>query len=217
MKPGVIFDMDGLLFDTEDLYAQGWLEVGERLVGEANEDMANDICGTNGTELKNVVLSYYPDVDVDYYYQEVQKRVYQLFLEGVPKKPGCEEILSYAKEQGCKIALASSSNMNYIDLSLDTHDLRKYFDVIINRDHVTNGKPDPEMFLKAAQALNLSPEDCYVIEDSIPGVQAGLAAGCATIMVPDRKKPLPEFYEQCEGVYETLLDVVAAWKEQNSA
>ncbi|MBP3853378.1 MAG: HAD family hydrolase, partial [Erysipelotrichaceae bacterium] len=112
----------------------------------------------------------------------------------------------------CKVALASSSNMNYIDLALDSHHLRDRFDVIVNRDFVKNGKPSPDLFLVAAEKLGLDPKDCYVVEDSIPGVRAGLDAGCATIMVPDVKKPLPEFYEQCIGIYDSLKDVLTAFQ-----
>ena len=119
---------------------------------------------------------------------------------------GAVEILEYFKSKNIPMAVASSSFKATIEKKLRRANLYDYFKVFIAGDEVSEGKPSPETFLKAAEKLNLPPKDCYVFEDSSNGVRAGVAAGCFTIMIPDRITPPDEIKKMCDGIFESLLD-----------
>ena len=124
----------------------------------------------------------------------------------VPVKKGAEEILRAFRENGYKLAVASSTDAKQIEHNQVLTGLRSYFDEIISGQEVKNGKPHPDIFLLAAKRIGCRPEDCYVFEDSLNGVRAGYAAGCKTIMIPDLIAPTEDVRQAAFGIYESLAE-----------
>lgn len=211
MKSGAIFDMDGLLFDTERFYRRAWLEVAPQFGQHPSPALAEAVCGTSGDHLKEILRSYYPDVDEDAYIQAMFHRVEELLAEkGAKLMPGARELIAYLRAHGVKLAIASARSM--IERNLLTSGIRAEFDVIVSGSDISNGKPAPDIFLAAAAGLGLSPEDCYVFEDGVNGAVGGIAAGCPTVMIPDLEAPTSDLLRCCTGIYSSLLDALEAIK-----
>ena len=127
-----------------------------------------------------------------------------MLAKGVPEKPGAREILAFFQDRDVGIAVASSSGRRVILDNLRRAGLAAYFEVVASGEDVANGKPAPDIFLLAAQRLGLAPEECYVFEDSINGARAGMAAGCATVVVPDLIPPTEDLRSSSAGIYPSL-------------
>lgn len=213
VKKGAIFDMDGLLLDTERIWQETWREIAQERGIQLKPGFAFAICGTSGTKACQVCSEYY---------QVDEKTGEEIFRQGlrlgsehlkntVPEiKAGAETILARMKRWNIRTAVASSSPMSLIRLNLEKTGLLSRFDVITSGAGLPHGKPAPDIFLKAAELLNLAPEDCYVFEDSFNGVRAGHNAGCTTIMVPDLVPPDDEMKRTADGIFSTLGDAADA-------
>jgi HAD superfamily hydrolase (TIGR01509 family) len=149
-----------------------------------------------------------PRFEAESFYTEC-KRQTRLHVEsqGTPVKPGVRELFDWIKERGWPRAVATSSNKADAEFHLSHAGLRPYFDVLICGDAVTKGKPDPEIFLKAAEILNVAPQHCLALEDSANGVRSARAAGMTTYMVPDLVPPTEEIKKLTDKVFASLLDV----------
>ena len=213
MKQGAIFDMDGLMFDTERLYQESWREVAREMGIDLPMEFTREISGSSGDRLNQSVIRYYHTEEPQALFQRVIKGVEKMLEKEVPLKPGIVEILSWLKDQNVKLAVASSSNIDIIRSNLRNSGTEKYFDAVISGYGLERGKPLPDIFLKAAEAIAVPPEDCYVFEDSINGVLAGLAAGSETIMVPDYVEPNETIRSSqahiCSSLLETLEEIKA--------
>lgn len=192
MQRGAIFDMDGLMFDTEAMYQEVWNEIASEMGFTLPQQFVFDVSGTSGELLKSVVSRYYHTDDPVSLFQRVVGTVEERLKTQVPVKPGLFEILGYFHEHNVKLAVASSSYPGIIQSNLHVSGTENYFDEIISGSWVEKGKPEPDIFLLAASKLGLDPKDCYVFEDSNNGVMAGLAAGCTTVMIPDVVPPKEE-------------------------
>lgn len=212
MLKGAIFDMDGLMFDTQRIYDEEWPKTAIKYGQKPDPGLVRDVRGSNGIIMWNIVHRYYPDIDAQKYIDDTLASVLDIEKTWVPKKPGLDEILKFLSESGVRLAVASSSKADMVLHNLDLTKVRTYFDFVITGDLVEKTKPDPDIFLKAAAGLKLSPEECYVLEDSFSGVRAGHAAGCRTIMVPDQVQPTDEIRALAAGVYESLYAVMDAMK-----
>lgn len=212
MLRGAIFDMDGVMFDTQRIYDEQWPKVAARFGEKPSAGLVRDVRGANGTVMEEIVHHYYPDIDARAYIDATLKSVLEIEKTFVPKKPGIDEILDYLSESGIRLAVASSSKADMVLHNLDLTGTRRYFDTVITGDLVERTKPDPDIFLKAAAGIGVSPEECYVFEDSFNGVRAGHAAGCRTIMIPDQVQPTDEIRALASGVYESLSAVMDAMK-----
>lgn len=206
MKKAAIFDMDGLLFDTERLYQESWVEMAERFGQVPSPGFPQDICGSSGEQSLDIIRKHYPAVDAQAFLDGGIARVAELAAESLPEKPGAREILDFLKEHGAKLAVASSSPPEMIAQNLKQSGLERYFDAVVSGKQIPNGKPHPDIFLEAARLLGFSPTDCYVFEDGINGARAGIAAGCVTVLVPDLLPPTPDLLEHCAAICNNLLD-----------
>lgn len=213
MKKGAIFDMDGLLFNTELVFNTSWHEVANSHGLSIHEEMLDELRGTNGMIMNTIINSYIPNADAEKLVQEVFAFAKKALEQSVPMKEGVIEILPYFKDNNVKLALASSAPLDLILNNLKKSNTDIYFDVIVSGQQVINGKPEPDIFISAADKLMLNPSDCYVFEDGFHGVEAAVRAGCSTIMVPDLLVPTKKQYEVCCGIYTSLRDVLAAIKE----
>lgn len=213
MKAGAIFDMDGTLLDTEQVYRNSWMELAAEYGQQPNTEFPRAVAGTNGERMLAVIKQYYPDVDAVQFMQDCIDRVKNRIAHAVPKKEGMDEILEFLHQKGVKIAVASSNSVEQIEKNMTLVGATPYLDAIVGGDEVVYGKPEPDIFLLAAERLGISPWDCYVFEDGINGVRAGVAAGCSTVMVPDGSLPTEEMHQICIGVYHNLLEAKQALEQ----
>ena len=208
MKKGAIFDMDGTLFDSEKIYQTAWLETVEFYGKGKGAELVKAVAGSSEENCKKAIHEFYPDIDAEEFFMRTIKRAVEIFEQGVDMMPGVVEILKFFKENGVKSAIASSSSHEAINRNIERADIKKYFDAIISGDDVQNGKPAPDIFLKAAKELNLDAEDCYVFEDSYNGIRGAYAAGCTPIMIPDTMQPNDEMKKICAGIYSSLTEAM---------
>lgn len=202
MKKGAIFDQDGLMFDTEKIWRESWTAVAAELGSQVPEGFGKEICGGSGEGTVRTVKKYFPELDAEDYITRARQRTYRKQQEHLPEKPGLHELLQFFRENGVKMVVASSCRKDQIICNVEKAGIKDYFVDIVSGQEVVNGKPAPDIFIKAAGKLGLAPEDCYVFEDSYNGIRAGHAAGCYTVMVPDLIEPDEEMsglYDACVG------------------
>ena len=210
MKSGAIFDMDGLMFDTEAIWQEGWRLFAQKYGYEPSQEFGKNISGTSGEVMENVVRTYYPTVDPPTFIAEERAYVEKRLESGIPVKDGLYEILDFFKECGVKMAVASSSGIEMIESNLKKTKTDGYFDAVVSSRQVEHAKPKPDVFLLAAEKIGIDPTDCYVFEDSFGGVQAGHAAGAVMVMIPDQLQPTAEIRALTDGVFTTLAEAAGA-------
>lgn len=183
----VIFDMDGVLFDTESITLQCWLKVCEPYGLKNVKETFIRCVGTNEVTTEKIFLEEYgPKYPIHQIKVDEEELVRQTIRkEGPIKKPYSEYILQELTKCGFEIALASSTDEADVRHEIKMAGFDKYFKHVIGGDKVSNGKPDPEIFLKAAAMLGCDPKDAFIIEDSYNGIRAAHKAGAKPIMVPD--------------------------------
>ena len=213
MKKGAIFDMDGLLFDTETVYQRGWTIIADEFGVERKPGLGKACCGTCGDLTLRLVNEFHPTVDAEAYVRRVIEYVHDEAAKNLPVMEGAREILQYFHEHGVRIATASSSTVAQIEANLIKSDLRDYFDAVVGGDLVANGKPAPDIFLLAAERIDVPPVDCYVFEDGYNGLRGAATAGCAPVMIPDTMLPTDEMCTICTGVYPSLSAALDAIRQ----
>ena len=187
---GAIFDMDGLLLDTERLYRESWVAMAGEFGQRPDPAFPPAVSGTSGEEMLAVIRRHYPAVDPLAFREGCMAYLNRLLEErGAPVKPGARELVAFFRGRGVKLAVASSSALELIERNLRRAGLLSAFDALVSGQEAERGKPEPDIFLLAAEKIGCPPESCYVFEDSINGVRAGIAAGCVTVMVPDLVPP----------------------------
>lgn len=194
MIKAAIFDMDGLMFDTERLSIAYWKEALAEQGFVMTDEMAGRIRGRNEEGIEQVLCGLFGP-GLDYPAAQAAQRARMTRVDGaglLRAKPGLHELLGWLREKGIPRAVASSSRRVSVEGHLRTAGLMETFDAVITGDDVTRSKPDPEIFLKAAAALGAVPEHTLVLEDSPNGVRAGAAGGFVTVMVPDMDPSTPE-------------------------
>ena len=209
MKRGAIFDMDGTLLDTEKYYTQGWIETADKFNVERKPALASAMSGSASTDMPAIMKRFYPNVDAKKYVEMVREFVKEKSAEEIKLMSGVKEMLDYFKSKNILMAVASSSLKSVVEQNLERTGIRDYFNVVIGGDEITNGKPAPDIFIKAAEGLNLSSKDCYIFEDSFNGIRAGHASGATTIMIPDQVQPSDEILSLCT-VYKSLNHALKA-------
>ena len=214
MKGG-IFDMDGLLFDTEAIFQSVWQEKARELGRTLDEDFTRRICGSSGPVTQAVVTDYYGVEDPAAFIRDVNECVRRIEETYLPMKKGCVEILTGLREAGFKLAVASASRQPMIERNLAFNGIAKYFDEVVSSSQVERGKPEPDVFLYAAERLSLPPEECYVFEDSMNGIRAAHAAKMRPVMIPDLVQPTEEIRALCWGIFPDLSEALSAILEEN--
>ena len=213
MKKGAIFDQDGLMFDSEALYRKAWNAVGKELGFDVPDNFFPAVCGSSGSRMIEIVRSFFPEIDVEDYIQKVFRMSHVLQDTELEEKKGLRLLLDYFRDNGVRMAVASSTVKERILKNLTSDGILDYFDVIVSGDQVEHGKPAPDIFLLAADQLGLAATECYVLEDSFNGVKAGKAAGCCTIMVPDLVPPddeIARIYDICCEDLEVVKEKIQA-------
>ena len=189
----IIFDMDGLMIDSERLYFQSEREVARRFGKEVKDETLWKMMGRKPIESMQV---FSEDLGLDIPSEELVEIRDELYGEKlkndlVPMK-GLFEMLEEFKGK-LVLSIATGSPVKLLDLILDRLDIRNYFDVLQASDDIVNGKPDPEIYLKTIEKLGTNPEECIVLEDSSNGARAGKNAGCYTIAIPSEYTKMQDF------------------------
>ena len=204
----VVFDMDGLIFDTEALY----LEAIGSAAGDAGHRMPLPLLlstiGLSIRDTRSLLVERYGDgFDFDAIWAAASKRFHALAETQLRLKAGVVELLDALDEAALPRAIATSSRKEDVDHHLALHGLHGRFHAIVAHGDYERGKPHPEPFLTAAARLRVEPTSCLALEDSYNGVRAALGAGMMTIMVPDLLPPTPEVENSCLLVAQNLLEV----------
>ena len=191
MVKAVIFDMDGLMIDSERVTYEGYAIECEKLGLKMDKEFYKEILGHT---IPEIYQQFYGRYGQSFPMDEVLKRVHtymeDLFQEqGVPLKEGLVELLVYLKANGYQTVVATSSTRERVNKILKQAELSKFFDASVCGDEVEKGKPNPEVFLKACEKIGVKPEKAIVLEDSEAGIQASFVAGIPVICVPDMKWP----------------------------
>ena len=183
----VIFDMDGLMFDTEKVAKRAWKEAGDKFQYKFEGEIFDRFLGRNIVAVRNEIIETYgEECPVDEIIKEVKYLENKIVDdEGLVVKEGLYDLLEHLKGINVKLAVATSSKRERATKLLTLAKIENEFDYIICGDEVTKSQPDPELFLKVAEKLNCKPENCIVMEDSRQEIQAAKSAGMNPIMVPD--------------------------------
>lgn len=213
----VIFDMDGVLIDTETICARAWQKSAELNQIQDIKTAIVSCIGLNETDTKAYFMSKYGETMPYQQFKEDSSRIFYEIAdrEGVAVKTGVYELMHYLKQQGFRIGLASSSREYSVRLHMGKAKLTDNFEILMTGDKVVHSKPDPEIYLKACEAIGAEPEETIAIEDSFNGIRSAYRAGMKVIMVPDMVKPTEEIRTMLYGCFETLLDVKTFLEEMD--
>ena len=198
MIKAIIFDMDGLMIDSERVTFECYQEILKGMNLTMDEEFYKTLLGK---PLKGIYQRFYDVYGNDFPIEDVIKDVHALMAkrfetEGVPIKTGLKSLLEYLKENNYKTIVATSSNRDRVDTILSQAQITDYFDDSICGDEVTKGKPNPEVFLKSCQKLGVNVDEAIVLEDSEAGIQASYDAGIKVICIPDMKYPEKQYEEK---------------------
>jgi HAD superfamily hydrolase (TIGR01509 family) len=218
MYQAVVFDMDGVIFDSEKLYRISELEHGKKY--NFPEEKVVLLCERMAGGNRDSNLRHFEElfgdsgVDYDTYRNEVHAWVDRYAEEhGLELKPGVKELLSFLKERNVKIALATSTHRDRAEKHLKTHGIFDYFDEIVFGDMVQRGKPAPDIYLEACRRLGVEPECAIGVEDSINGVVSSGTAGLYTVMVVDLIQPNDVVRKYASQIYDVITDIEMLFSE----
>ena len=210
MIEALIFDMDGLLFDSERVVQRSWNiagnELGFGLVGE-------NIYNTLGMNLKSRTDYFKRVYGMDFPMDRFAERTREIYYaiareEGVPLKPGVRALLEYGKQHGYKMGVATSSRQEHAVNAMKEKGIYDYFDNCVFGDMVENAKPDPEIYETACQKLGTEPENAMALEDAPNGIRSASQAGMYAVMIPDLVQPDEVMkrtaYRICGNLYEVI-------------
>lgn len=206
---GAIFDMDGTMFDTERLRFQTLKQASQELIGVSFSDAYLMAClGLSATSAHQLAKQQYGE---DIPYAQIRKRADELELEsvrnfGVPIKKGLVQVLERLRKSGLRMAVATSSRRLIAEEYLINANVYKFFDVLVCGDEVQQGKPHPEIFLSAAEKLNLPSSECLMFEDSENGITSAYDAGGVTILLQDIKEPNSNMLAKTDYFFESMYD-----------
>lgn len=209
MIKAIIFDMDGLMIDSERVTFECYQEILKGMNLTMDEEFYKTLLGKS---LKGIYQRFYDVYGNDFPIEDVIKDVHALMAkrfetEGVPIKTGLKSLLEYLKENNYKTIVATSSNRDRVDTILSQAQITDYFDDSICGDEVTKGKPNPEVFLKSCQKLGVNVDEAIVLEDSEAGIQASYDAGIKVICIPDMKYPEKQYEEKTFKILKDLNGV----------
>ncbi len=204
----VIFDMDGVIFDTERIYLETWTDVFNRYGYKMTKEVYTSVMGVGRKNVINTFKRIYgDDLPIDKMYKEKDDILYNRIEQGtVPTKEGVHEVLSFLKENNYNVALATSAKRERVDKHLKDAKLEVFFDVTVCGDEVEKAKPNPDIFLKAASKLGVDRKRCIVVEDSLAGVKAGNNAGMLVVNIPDLRDYDEELEKFSHKVFKNLID-----------
>lgn len=206
----VVFDMDGLLIDSEILAMESLVSAGAELGYPMPAEFCRSMIGVPADRCRELAADAYgADFPLERYFDLHEEHLRALVDSGrLTTKPGAHELLDYLDEQAIPHAIATSSSRARADHHLRLAGIGDRFDAVITRQDVTNGKPDPEPYLAAVAALAADPETTLALEDSTNGLRAAHAAGLRCLLIPDLVRPTPASLRLAHGLYPDLHRVI---------
>lgn len=212
LKPfhAVLFDMDGVILDTEPVHIAGWYKAFQHFNKPVEESFLIQMRGSNWQHQEKVYRAKYGST-ADYWEMRKFRAAYvQDYFDhhGIQVKRGYREITEWLKERHIPRALCTSTALKTVEHEFPLAGLRLDFDAMVTGNEPEHGKPAPDTFLLGAQRLRVKPEDCIVFEDSPNGIQAGNAAGCQVIMIPDTVPADEKLRSLSSAVCSSLLDAI---------
>ena len=200
-----IFDMDGLLIDTEAVYIEAYHAAAKAIGTTMSVELCHAMIGVPTRECEAMIQDHFgPDFSVEQFQTHFSEQAKMMLDAHVPVKPGAAEMLEYLAGRGLPLAIATSSRPTTVQRHLGSAGLLGHFKAIATRYDVERGKPHPDVYLEAARRLGVAPERCIAFEDSNVGLTAAHAAGTMAIMVPDIVPPSPEVRAKCLTVVPDL-------------
>ena len=211
---GVLFDMDGVVLDTEKLYARFWAEAAQALGYPMTYQQALGMRSLNPQAGQTKLESYFgPGIDrAAVRDKRVELMDAYIDVHGVDPKPGIFELLDFLQAQGIPAAITTSSPKERVERYLQPLGLLHRFDKICTGYEVKHGKPAPDIYLYGAESLGLRPEDCLAIEDSPAGIESAYRAGCMPVLVPDLDSATEEMKKMLFAEADSLSDVIKLLK-----
>lgn len=214
----VLFDMDGLMVDTESLSTEAFINSAKAQGYNMTKEETLKVLGFTKANIYQFWIDYFQGTNVDGkklvddHYEYIENVLYTV---GPEKMPYVEELLKYLRENNYKIAVASSSDTADIKNNLEKTKLEKYIDEIASGAEVENGKPAPDVFLLAAKRLGVDSKDCLILEDSKAGIKAGKASGAMVFMVPDMFTVDKECEDTADRILTNLGEVIGILEGKN--
>lgn len=217
MIKAVIFDMDGVLIDTEKHYNAAWCEAARSAGFDFTRQHALLLRSLDARLASEMMKEIFGE-SFDYFaIREVRRGLVAKRLEkyGLEKKPGIDEILAFLHEKGIKTAVATATPIELTYQHLEKIGVKDKFDKIVSAKQVAHGKPAPDVYLYACEQIGENPADCIAVEDSPNGIKSAYAAGCHPVMVPDLTEPDEELMPMLYGVAKTLIDIKEIIDKEN--
>ena len=214
-KKKVVFDMDGVIFDSERGCLNIWKELAEENGLKDMEKVFIRCIGTTVVSTRKILKDAYgEDFDVEYFQKEASVRFHEKYDDGrLPMLPGAKEVLEYLKDNGYIVGLASSTREATVKQQLTDAGLIGYFDHITCGDMLKVSKPEPDIYLLACKNLNVLPKEAIAIEDSYNGIRSAHRAGMLPIMVPDLIPADEEMKELSFKIFNNLFEVIDYFRQ----
>ncbi|WP_442582147.1 HAD family hydrolase [Mesorhizobium sp. ASY16-5R] len=202
----LVFDMDGLLLDTEGVYKRSWTGAAAGLGFDLTDALFQRLIGITIADCEKRLVEHFGSTfPLDRFRSDARSGYEDIILaEGIPLKPGVHVILDWAREAGIPCGVGTSTVTEEARSRLIHHGIQDRFSVVVGGDQVSHGKPDPEIFLKVAQGLGQEPEYCLVLEDAHSGVRAARAGGMSVALIPDLLPATDEIAAMTSGVFPSL-------------
>ena len=215
----VIFDMDGLIIDTEKLFLRYWVQAARELGFPMEE---RHVLAIRSLAREYAIPKLKEEVCEDFDYHAVRNLRLKLMKEhidkyGIEEKPGLGELLEYLKINNYKIAIATASDLERTKSYMKMIHKYEYFDKMISAVNVAHGKPAPDIYLEAARQIGEDPKNCMALEDSPNGIRSAYGAGMYPVMVPDLTQPDEETKKLLYACVPTLADVIDILDKVNAS
>ncbi|MGD1943291.1 MAG: HAD family hydrolase [Leptolyngbyaceae cyanobacterium] len=211
LPTALIFDMDGLMLNSEPLYQAAWQAAARELGYDLNAELYLSLVGRSSVEadraFQQIFGEQFPVETFNDRWDELWRQLIK--TQGVPLQAGLLPLLDWVDQQAIPKAIGTSSNSAEAELCLSLAGIRDRFSTLVTVDQVAAGKPAPDIFLAAASQLQVKPAHCLVLEDSNAGVQAAKAAGMSVVMVPDLQTPTAASAAIAQHIFPSLKDVLA--------
>ena len=205
----LLFDLDGLMLDTEPLYERAWREAAGTLGFELQTELYRSLIGRDYRDsVAELERRWGSGFDRERFHTLWTEAWHELIEEsGISRKPGLDELLDWSESRSWPRAVATSSERRQAERSLAAADLSDRFEVLVPGDEIARGKPEPDIYERAARMLGVDPQRTVALEDSNAGVRAAASAGCRVFMVPDRVPPSAEARSAAHAVCRSLHQV----------
>jgi HAD superfamily hydrolase (TIGR01509 family) len=217
MIKGIIFDMDGLMFDTERLVIKAWDFAGKQMGYSITKDIVIKTLGLNTENTRRVFIEHLGNNFDFYVFRKIRVDYMTDYIDknGIPIKTGLIELLDFLKSNHYKMTVATSTEKEKTEYYFKKANISYYFDDIVCGDMIERGKPEPDIYLKASKIIGVAPNECLALEDSPIGILSAYRAGMKPVMIPDLVKPNEETNKILYAKLPTLFDVIELLNNQN--